>query len=215
MLRLRVHYQAPDDLVAEHEAQMKKGGLLVRCEPPPGLELFTPIELEITADFAPGVILAGQVVQVVAGIGVAVAFDPAPVAAMLSRQRAAPAKNEIAAKIQTALHGNKDERGRIIRDNNKMLHPYVLKNPNLGVDEVLAIAKMTTIAPDVLEQIAGRPEWSKRPEIALALVRNPKTPSTTAVRLLDFVSPADLRQLAKGTGVAGAVQAAARKKVLG
>jgi hypothetical protein len=122
---------------------------------------------------------------------------------------------DTAARIQAALHGNKDERGRIMRDLNKMLHPYVLKNAGLGVDEVLAIAKMTTVAADLLGTIADRRDWAQRPDIAIALVRNPKTPTAAAIRLLDWVSPADLRQLAKDSRTRPAVQQAARKKVIG
>ena len=96
-----------------------------------------------------------------------------------------------------------------------MLHPYVLRNPGLGLDEVLALVKMTTVAPELLKQVSDRKEWAQRPDIAIALVRNPKVPTPTAVRLLDFVSPGDLRQLAKDNRTRPAVQQAARKKVIG
>jgi hypothetical protein len=224
-MRLRVTYDRPEDLVAEHDEQMTKGGLLVRGEAPADLALFAPIEVEFTGSaLRTPIVVQGQVVQVAAGVGVAVAFDPAPLAAAVQSARvgtraaiASPPpspKNEAAAKIQLALHGNKDERGRILRDPNRMLHPYVLKNPNLGIDEVLSMAKMTTVSPDALAQIAERPEWAQRPEIALALVRNPKVPTPLACRLVEFVTPADLRQLAKDTKTRPQVQQAARKKVL-
>ncbi|MBI4509475.1 MAG: hypothetical protein HY698_07545, partial [Deltaproteobacteria bacterium] len=69
-------------------------------------------------------------------------------------------------------------------------------------------------AGQVLKQIAERREWAQRPEIAIALVRNPKTPAPLAVRLLDHVSPAELRHLAKDPGTRPPIQHAARKKVL-
>jgi hypothetical protein len=220
-MRLRVTYERPEDFLAEHDDQMVKGGLLVRGDPPAGIGLYQPVELEleVPGDLEP-VVVTGQVVQVFAGVGVAVAFDAKPLAPVVAAARAprAPVKTEkadTAAKIQTALHGNKDERMRILRDHNRMLHPYVLKNPQLGIDEVLAMAKMSTLAPEMLTQIAQRREWAERADIAIALVRNPKTPAPLAVRLLDFVSGADLRQLAKDTHTRPAVQQAARKKVLG
>jgi hypothetical protein len=198
---------------------MTKGGLLVRGAVPPGLALFATVELELTgAALRAPLVLPAQVVQVIAGIGVAVAFDPKPVAAAIAAARAPERpkaeKPELVAKIQLALHGHKDDRNRILRDANRMLHPYVLKNPGLGLDEVLAMAKMTTLSPDALQQIAERPEWSHRPDIAIALVRNPKVASPTAVRLLAYVSPTDLRQLAKDSHTRPAVQQAARKKVI-
>lgn len=223
-MKLRVSYARPEDLVAEHDEQMVKGGLLVRGEPPAGVALFQEVELEIAGTFLDEPItVSAQVVQVIAGIGVAVAFDPAPLAAAVAaaksprapQQSAKTDKTDTAAKIQAALHGTKDDRLRILRDTNRLLHPYVLKNPQLGLDEVLAMAKMTTLAPEVLAQIGQRREWTERADIAIALVRNPKTPTPLAVRLVDFVSATDLRQLAKDTHTRPAVQAAARKKLLG
>jgi hypothetical protein len=222
-MKLIVRYERPEDLVAEHDEQMVKGGLLVRGEPPPGLALFQPVELEIAGDFLDGpVVVPGQVVQVFGGVGVAVAFDAAAVSAAVAaaKRPARPeaqtaTKTDTAAKIHAALYGTKDDRLRALRDTNRMLHPYVLRNPGLGLDEVLAMAKMTTLSPDVYAQIAQRREWAERPDIAIALVRNPKTPTPLAVRLLDFVSPADLRQLAKDSKTRPAVQQAARKKVIG
>jgi hypothetical protein len=120
----------------------------------------------------------------------------------------------VAKRIALALHGSKDERAAILRDINKLFHPYVLRNPNLQLDEVLAIAKMTTVAPELLKTIAERREWAGRPEIALALVRNPKCAAPIAIKLLGFVAPADLRQLAKDTKTRPAIQAAARKKLI-
>ena len=132
-----------------------------------------------------------------------------------ARKPAAGPTNDMAARIHAALHGNKDERGRIMRDVNKMFHPYVLRNAGLGLDEVLAIAKLSTVAADLLGTIAERRDWAQRPDIAIALVRNPKTPTGAAIRLLDFVSASDLRQLAKDTHTRPAIQQAARKRVIG
>jgi hypothetical protein len=67
----------------------------------------------------------------------------------------------------------------------------------------------------VLKAIADRREWSSRADIALALVRNPKTPVPSAVRLLDNVGATELRVLAKDQNARAPIQQAARKKVLG
>jgi hypothetical protein len=147
----------------------------------------------------------------------------APGSAAPARDRTAPSATvppgsidamSHAEKIQVALHGNRDQRNAILRDNNRTLHPYVLKNPQLTVEDVLAIAKNPQMHPELLKQVADRKEWLQNAQIALALARNPKTPGTIAVRALDF-APADaLRQIAKGTGAPPNVIQAARKKVL-
>lgn len=125
-----------------------------------------------------------------------------------------PDKLSHAAKIQMALHGNRDQRNAILRDTNRMLHPYVLKNPQITVEDVLAIVKNAQSSPELLKQIAERSEWLQRPQIALGLARNPKSPATVAVRALDYVPIDAVRQIAKGTGVLPHVAQAARKKVI-
>lgn len=155
------------------------------------------------------------------GAPLAAAPSPAAPAAAdsLRQDAAAPPVSVVGAKIakqiRMALYGNRDERAQILRDLNKSLHPHLLKNPGLGLDEVLTIAKSAAVSPDLLRQVAERREWGQRPEIAIALVRNPKTPITIAVKLVDFVSPADLKQLAKDNHTRNLVQHAARRKLLG
>jgi hypothetical protein len=220
-MRFRVEYKSAAELLDANEQEFSKGGLLVRGEPPAGVSLFDAAELEIVTPRGAAVTLAAQVVQIVPGVGVALVFtmDDSLAAELQAASRApapAPAAKapSITDKIHKALHGNRDERSEILRDINKTLHPYVLKNPNLQLDEIQAIAKNTQVSPELLKGIFDRPEWSRRPEIALALIRNPKFPVPQALRLLDFVSPADLRQLAKDSRTREPIQRAARKKVV-
>lgn len=146
---------------------------------------------------------------------VAAPAAPAPEAATPpARSAAAHAESTAAQKIQLALTGNRDERTAVLRDVNKSAHVHVLRNPGLQADEVLGIAKMTNVSPDLLLGIANRREWAGRPEIAVALIRNPKIPPVTAVKLLDYVTPDQLRQLAKDPHARPPVQAAARKRVV-
>jgi len=119
-------------------------------------------------------------------------------------------------KMQIALHGTREERAFIIRDPTaKPLHPYVLKNPQLQLDEVAAIAGLRTVAPETLKLIASRREWAQRPDIAAALLRNPKTPAPLAIQMVPYVSQSELRQLAKSSNLRAPVMKAIRKKVLG
>ncbi len=118
-------------------------------------------------------------------------------------------------KIQKALHGTRDERNAILRDRDRTLHSFVLKNPQLHADDVVTIAKNVQMMPDLLQQIGERKEWFQRPAIATALARNPKTPPDLAVRALDHVPVDALRLMAKGVGVLPHVTQAARKKILG
>jgi hypothetical protein len=120
-----------------------------------------------------------------------------------------------AQKIQQALHGDKNQRMAILREPNRLFHNYVLKNPQLQLDEVVYIAKLATVSADTLMMIASRREWAERPEIAVAIVRNPKTPVPLAIRMLDHVGIVELRALAKQQSVRDQISRAARKKILG
>ena len=120
-----------------------------------------------------------------------------------------------AQKIQLALHGDKNQRMAILREQNKQLQSYVLRNPGLQVDELVFLAKQATTSAELLAQIAARREWAERPEIAIALVRNPKTPVPLAIKMLDHISASELRNIAKQQSVRDAIQRAARKKLLG
>lgn len=222
LLQLEVRYERIDDFLTDAREQLAHGGLLVRGEPPAGADRGAPVELTVVTPVGSKAV-TGQILQVLAGAGVAVGFDAAELAELVARAETggapavAPQQSHgaaQAAKIQQALHGDKNQRAAILRENNKALHTYVLRNPQIGLDEVAAIARMTTVAMDVLTFIAGRREWYERPEVAIALVRNPKTPVPLAIRMLDHVGQAELRQLAKA-GVREAISRVARKKILG
>jgi hypothetical protein len=236
-VRLHVEYKTAEDLVFDHDAQFVKGGLLVKTDVPEGIALFEDAELEIVLPDTTVVVVKGQVVQATAGLGVAIAFKlatfPDLVQAVEKARNAeslkpepkpAPPENEQpeaweklskTQKITMALHGTRDQRGLVLRDPDKSLHMHVLKHPRLEGDEILAIARMQTVLPDVLEAIANHREWSKRSDVALALIRNPKLNILAAVKLVDKLTPADQRLIAKDPHVRNTVQAAARKRILG
>lgn len=230
MRRHRATFPTPAELVAAHDDEMKRGGLLLRGASIEGVELFEEIELEL-AGGGTSITTKAQVVQLVEGVGIAVIFAmPPALAAWVESARSLPSWPEKerepaslaeryraathAEKIQIALHGNRDERAIVLRDPQRNIHPFVLKNPHLQIDEVLAIARMTAVSPDLLKQIAERREWIARADIALALVRNHATPIPTALKLLDHVAPGDLRQLAKDGKTRTAIASAARKRVI-
>jgi hypothetical protein len=139
---------------------------------------------------------------------------PTPTPTELERIATPADGSSRAEKIQKALHGTRDERNAIMRDRDRTLHPFVLRNPQLNADDVVTIAKNAQVTPDLLKQIGERKEWVQLPAIALALARNPKTPPELAVRVLDHIPVEALRQMAKGVGVLPHVCQAARKKIL-
>jgi hypothetical protein len=118
-------------------------------------------------------------------------------------------------KRTNALHGRKQMRMLLIRDRNKTIHPFVIKNPAITLDEIEQIAKMPSVNPDVLRSIAKSKEWTRSTTVCRNLVRNPKTPMKEALMLLAKLPLSDIRALAKSANVRTAIQQAARKKVAG
>jgi hypothetical protein len=116
-------------------------------------------------------------------------------------------------KMQLALSGDREARAYLLRDTNKALHVYVLRNPRLGLDEVIYAAKMSSLSPEALKLIAEHREWGVNTTVCTALARNPRTPVPLVLKLLPRVPMQELRVIAKGQGRAPIVQAA-RKLVL-
>jgi len=243
--RLRVTYGRVADFLADVRDQVARGGLLVRVEVPTSLERGTDVALEILtpagAALPPARVLhvlgpAGVAVELAPDALADLAAraesfrgaepgtppthelvtDDAPAAAKpAAAQRAPSHAQQQAQKIQEALHGDKNQRMAILREQNRLLIAYVLKNPQIGMEEVLFVAKSSTTAPDLLSYIGNKREWSERSDVAIALVRNPKTPVQIAIKLLDFINPNELRNIAKLGNVRDQISSAARKKVVG
>jgi hypothetical protein len=116
-------------------------------------------------------------------------------------------------KIRLAVHGDRPARLILVKDQNKTIHTFLLQNPRITLDEIRYIAGYHQANPDALVAIAGHRDWAQNPHVLVALARNPKTPTPTALKLLDKIPLNELRRLAKSAEVPRAVQVAARKRV--
>ncbi len=117
-------------------------------------------------------------------------------------------------KMQLAVHGDRAARLILVRDINKSIQQFVLQNKRITIDEVRYIAGFRQAHPEVLNTIAGNRDWVGNPSILAALVRNPKTPTPVAVKLLDKLPMAEIRRIAKSDEVPRAIVVAARKKAV-
>ena len=117
-------------------------------------------------------------------------------------------------KIQQALHGNRDVRQLLMKDRAGPVQSSLVRNPKITLDEIQALARAPHLSPETAETLAQHPSYGLSPQIALALVRNPRTPLPTATQLITRLLPSDLRAVAKGTGVRTQVAAAARNRLI-
>ena len=100
-------------------------------------------------------------------------------------------------RIQLALKADRGERVILSRDTMAPVLLNLLSNPQLDSENVLAIAKYPYASPDILQRIASDRRWLASADIRIALVRNPKTPTPIAQRLLETLPLNELRTLAK------------------
>lgn len=84
---------------------------------------------------------------------------------------------------------------RLLGDPNPDVVGLLLDNPRLTESDVLRISSARRASGAVLRQILGHKRWKVRPRIRLSLLRNPKLPEATALRLVGLVDRATLREL--------------------
>jgi hypothetical protein len=229
---LTAAFASPADFLIAFDAEIGKGGLLVRGASVGNAPAMSECRVSVAIAGEAAVEVTARIAAVVPGVGIAVIFEgvPAPLAELAARLRApaAPAEEEepeqkgplterlkamsVQQKFQLALSGSRDERLALFRDHNKPVHVFVLKNPRIGIDEVQYAAKLPNLAPDAIKMISEHREWGMNSTICTALVRNPKTPMPIALKLLDRVPPSEVRSIAKG-GARDQIVHAARKKV--
>ncbi len=241
-MNFSVSYQDPDELLADHAAQFLLGGFLVRVTPPDGIELYSSTTLTVTyADLE--ATLQASVVQVIEGAGVAVGFEsvealedlvahakartgaggiPATHAVVEKEPESPPAPEQAAKKptgpnraqkIRMARNGDRPDRDLILRDTDRSLQRFLITNPGLSLGEVKFMAGMATTLPQTLKSISEKREWATRPEIALAIIRNPRSPIPIALKVLPSVGMGELRQLVRGGHLRTPILSAARKRV--
>ncbi len=214
---LTAEFVSVEEFLTAHEQEIAQGGLLVRgAELPPGTALGA-CTLEVRIAGGPSAQVEARLAGATPGVGVMVVF-PAPPLALdaLAQRLAAPIVQKKEAlslqeKMAIAISCDRDLRFQLLRDGNKQLHPLVLKNPRIVLEEVMWAAKLPTLNPEALKLIADHPEWGQNPAVAAALVRNPRTPVPVAVRLMPRLAIGELRAIARSQGRPQIVQAAKKQ----
>jgi hypothetical protein len=120
----------------------------------------------------------------------------------------------VSEKIKLALRGNREARMHLIRDSNSLIRRFVLQNPRVGDEEIIALAKNRSADDELLRIIAQSRDWTKNYQIRHALVSNPKTPLVLALRFVSTLSERDIRALAKSKNVSQTIASQAKRIIL-
>ena len=160
-MRLAAEFVSVEEFLAAHEQEIAHGGLLVRGATLPS---GTPLgDCTVSVEIA-----GGKPVEVAARLaavseqGVMVLLpDHAVLDALAARLRAPvlPGRDKLTLqeKMQLALTGDREQRLAMLRDVNKALHPLVLKNSRLALEEVQWAARSPQLNPEALKLIAEHP----------------------------------------------------------
>jgi hypothetical protein len=120
-------------------------------------------------------------------------------------------KMSIAEKIKLATKGNKEARGYLLRDSNKLVAVAAVRSPKITDPEILAISNSRQAHDDVLRVVYGNREWVKMYPVKLALVKNPKVPLPIAMKFLSTLRESEVKELARDKNVPSGIQMQARK----
>ena len=109
-------------------------------------------------------------------------------------------------RMKLAMKGDREARGILIRDSNKIVCSAVVKNPRITENEVENIASMRTVADEVLRLIAMNRSWARQYPIIHNLARNPRTPIPTVMTVLLRIRTKDLDALSQNRNVSETVR---------
>jgi hypothetical protein len=120
-------------------------------------------------------------------------------------------KMSIAEKIKLATKGNKEARGYLLRDSNKLVAVAAVRSPKITDPEILAIANSRQAHDEVLRTVFSKREWVKMYPVKLALVKNPKVPLPIAMKLMSTLRESEVKEIARDKNVPSGIQLQARK----
>ncbi len=116
----------------------------------------------------------------------------------------------VAEKIKLATLGNKEARTLLLRDANKLVCMAAATSPRITDGEIIGLANSRTANADVLRYIYDNREFLRNYAVKISLVKNPKVPLPTALKLLVMLQEKDIKELSRDRNVPQTVQAQAK-----
>lgn len=117
-------------------------------------------------------------------------------------------------RIKLARVGNKEARGLLVRDRNKIIATAAIRSPKITDNEIAGFAKARNLSDDVIRVIASNREWTRSYQVKLGLATNPKCPPPTAMKFVNHLQDRDLRNLMKSKDVPSAISQHARRLLM-
>src|ERR1043165_543066 len=109
-------------------------------------------------------------------------------------------------RMKLAMKGDREARGILVRDANKVVCSAVVNNPRITEQEIENIAAMRTVSDEVLRLIAMNRGWARNYPIVHNLARNPRTPIPTVMNILPRIRTKDLNGISQNRNVSETVR---------
>ncbi len=119
-------------------------------------------------------------------------------------------KMSVSEKIKLATLGNKEARTILLRDSNKLVCMAAATSPRITDGEILGLANSRTVNADVLRYIYSNRDFTKTYAIKVSLVKNPKVPLPTALKMMFTLQEKDIKELARDRNVPQTIQSQAK-----
>ncbi len=120
----------------------------------------------------------------------------------------------VSEKIKLATLGNKEARTLLLRDSNKLVCMAAATSPRITDGEIIGLANSRTANADVLRYIYSNREFLRTYAIKIALVKNPKVPLPTALKMLQTLQEKDIKELARDRNVPQTIQSQATALIM-
>ena len=88
-----------------------------------------------------------------------------------------------------------------LHSSNRLVSSAAIRNPKVREGDIIKIAKMKSVAEDVIRYISGNKDWTKSYQIKFSLVHHPKAPPNMVKRWMPLLRANDLKTLAKSKQV--------------
>jgi hypothetical protein len=120
-------------------------------------------------------------------------------------------KMSVYQKIKLARLGNREARGLLVRDRNKVVAVAAILSPKITDNEIVAIAQSRNVGDEVLRIVAHNRQWTRSYKVKLALASNPKTPQPLAMGFVSQLHDSDMLSLMKSKDVPAVIATHARR----
>lgn len=239
-----VEFESASELAAVERASLSVGGLLIAAAEPRAVGATIAIALRIAGGPTVGAD-ARVVAALPGALALELAAPPGQILEALRRERPSAESAAVAAvepadrdedsrdgsrslslwerlrkmtppqKMLLAPKADRFERAILVQDSDPQVLFALLKNPRLGTDEVLRVAKSSFLSFQAAELILKTQPWFANLDVRVALIHNPKLPVPFALRILPTLPESEVRVLARGAATSMQLRQAALRRLQG